>query len=327
MKKWFVFLFLCATCYALPTYFTYPKPIGSSKFVITQQSVDKWDPIFKEMFAGQESEKSDPKAFDFFTYLYIAERDAAFLSYNAQNCFEGSLDPLIVKITTLFYPDSLLPTDYEQDAYSQALAQTVFNKFKERYAENEKNKWLLWYSNNYEVPPPPHTVMHEMKKFHKIRRTMNAREEALGAEWENIGLPGTKNWITICNKQIEENGVDIGSTLQMRAVLMLSLSDANSIAMAAKEKYQIPRPFQVETHFVPSIKKPSTPSYPSSHAALAGAGAEVMGCFFPGQSKEWARLAKECAYSRIWSGVHYPMDVHEGLLIGKEVAKEVVSKQ
>lgn len=327
MKKYFIFLFIWTSCFALPTYFTYSKPSGSSEYVITTESLDKWNNIFKDLLKKHENEISDDHAFSFFSYLYIAERDAAFLSYNTQGCFEGSLDPLVVQIATLFYPKYQLPADYERDPYSEELASIVFEKFKARYIENEKNRWLLWYPSDYKVPAPPEKVEREIKKFHKMRRSMNKKEGATAAEWEKIAIPECKNWISICNDYIHENHVDLGRQLQVRAVLMLSLSDADSIAMAAKLKYNTPRPYQIETDLVPLIKQPRSPSYPSGHAALAGAGAEVMCSFFPDESKEWIRLARECAYSRIWGGVHYPMDVTEGLTIGRETAKEIISKQ
>ena len=52
-----------------------------------------------------------------------------------------------------------------------------------------------------------------------------------------------------------------------------------------------------------------------------------MSIFFPDKSKQWSHLALECANSRLYGGVHYPMDIKEGLIIGKEAAKEVVSNQ
>lgn len=326
MRKCFLLLLLSSIAHALPTYFTYVEPKGSSDFVITEESLEKWIPYITPVL-NTKSEKKDDKTLHYFTYLYIAERDAAFLSHNTHGCFEGSLDPLILKITQLFYPKMQTPKNFESDPYSEDLATIVFTKFQQRYNKSRKDEWILWYPNTYEVPPPSNNVNIEIKAFHQMRSNITEKQKATAKQWEKVGKPDEKNWFTIANDYMEEENVAFGKRLQVRAVLALALSDADAIAMRAKKKYKIPRPFQVDPDFNPLISKPRSMSYPSGHSALASAGAEVMCVFYPDECKRWSQLAHECAYSRLYGGVHYPMDIKEGLIIGKEAAKEVVSNQ
>ncbi|MCH9609756.1 MAG: hypothetical protein S4CHLAM45_01470 [Chlamydiales bacterium] len=321
MLKNLLFLALCSVAQALPTYFDYPELKGSSDRMISEESLDKWDRVLTPFL----KQKSDEEVFVFYTYLYIAQRDAAFLSYNTHHCFEGSLDPLNLKLVHLFFPEFTPSIQIESDNYSEELAITVFKKFRAHYKKEKKARWPLWYPSNYEVPPPPTAPSREVKKLHKIRRSMSTAEEKTGEKWRMIAKPGEENWIDLTNRYMKEHRTPLGKQLQVRASLMMALTDAFAVAHIAKEKYQIPRPYTVEPETNTLIERPTSMSYPSGHASLSGAAAEVLSTYFPEDSKLWLRLAKEMAYSRIWSGVHYPMDVSEGLSLGREVAKGVLA--
>lgn len=85
---------------------------------------------------------------------------------------------------------------------------------------------------------------------------------------------------------------------------------------------------------------PPTPTYPSTHAETSGAGAEIFELFFkrvnypftigsyslPGAERSFAsfsQFASECSASRIYIGYHFPDDIHQGKMKGRELAKYV----
>ena len=57
-------------------------------------------------------------------------------------------------------------------------------------------------------------------------------------------------------------------------------------------------------------------SFPSGHSANAFAGAYVLSCLVPAARAPWWALAMTIAYSRIYLGVHYPLDVAGGAAVG-----------
>jgi undecaprenyl-diphosphatase len=66
----------------------------------------------------------------------------------------------------------------------------------------------------------------------------------------------------------------------------------------------------------PLIVAPATPSFPSSHAAMAAAGAVALSVYAPALAPLFATLAVLMAASRVYLSVHHVSDVVVGLAVG-----------
>jgi undecaprenyl-diphosphatase len=66
----------------------------------------------------------------------------------------------------------------------------------------------------------------------------------------------------------------------------------------------------------PLIVAPASPSFPSSHAAMAGAGAIALALYAPDAWPLFATLAVLMAASRVYLAVHHVSDVVAGLAVG-----------
>jgi undecaprenyl-diphosphatase len=62
--------------------------------------------------------------------------------------------------------------------------------------------------------------------------------------------------------------------------------------------------------------KPQNSSFPSGHAASTTAAAVVLSITVPGARPAWWALALAIGYSRVYLGVHYPLDVLGGAIVG-----------
>jgi undecaprenyl-diphosphatase len=65
---------------------------------------------------------------------------------------------------------------------------------------------------------------------------------------------------------------------------------------------------------------PSTYSFPSGHVAVSGAAAITLSRLWPAGRLAWWALAALTAYSRLYLGHHYPLDLVGGAVVGILVA-------
>jgi membrane-associated phospholipid phosphatase len=66
----------------------------------------------------------------------------------------------------------------------------------------------------------------------------------------------------------------------------------------------------------PLVAIPHSHSFPSGHTATAFAGATMLSFFMPRAAPAFYVLAAAIAYSRLYVGVHFPLDVVGGAAIG-----------
>jgi membrane-associated phospholipid phosphatase len=71
------------------------------------------------------------------------------------------------------------------------------------------------------------------------------------------------------------------------------------------------------------VRRPVTTSFPSGHAASAAAFATAAGLACPAVAAPLGALSAAVAFSRIWTGAHYPLDVAAGAAWGSLVARAV----
>jgi membrane-associated phospholipid phosphatase len=69
------------------------------------------------------------------------------------------------------------------------------------------------------------------------------------------------------------------------------------------------------------------PSFPSLHAAVAGAAGAVLPYLFPdAEAGRFAPLVEEAATSRLWAGANYPSDIEAGLALGQAIGERAVAR-
>jgi undecaprenyl-diphosphatase len=100
-------------------------------------------------------------------------------------------------------------------------------------------------------------------------------------------------------------------------VLLALLVTQGVVDWGIKPLVARPRPFVASTASrVVGRYRPPTFSFPSGHAALSFAAATVLAVGVPRLRVCWFVLATLIAFSRIYIGVHYPLDVACGAVVG-----------
>jgi membrane-associated phospholipid phosphatase len=179
--------------------------------------------------------------------------------------------------------------------------------------------WKTWVlASGAELRPPAPPAAAE-----SIAAATDAAPLARVAYWD-AGAPGYR-WNERAMQQTLAAGYGPGDAYRTMALLNVAIYDATIAAWDAKYAYHRPRPAAADPSLSTAIPTPASPSYPSVHAATAGAAAGVLAYLFPKDASAFAQAATEAAQSRIDAGVAYPSDLAAGLDLGQQVAARVVA--
>ncbi|MCW3086627.1 MAG: phosphatase family protein [Sediminibacterium sp.] len=168
-------------------------------------------------------------------------------------------------------------------------------------------------------PPAPPDFENDMKELKKFKQTF--RSAATAYYWA-----GTADfWAELASQKMFEYRMsdDAPAVARIYTVLNTAYHDATISIMDAKYAYWGIRPNQYDTTYKSLIGTPPFPGYPSGHAAGAATSSAVLEYFFPADAKYFQKMAKECADSRFYAGIHFRTDNEAGTKLGYELGKYI----
>lgn len=100
---------------------------------------------------------------------------------------------------------------------------------------------------------------------------------------------------------------------------------ADLLTLTIKASVERTRPYAVVPEADPLLRADVGQSFPSGHAATSFAGAVMLAYLVRRYVPALFALAALTAYSRVYVGVHYPLDVVVGAALGTLVALTVIA--
>ena len=198
-----------------------------------------------------------------------------------------------------------------------------------RRVEPDAGKWKTWLipsGQAYRVPPPPDAAA-TRAELQWLKETTAGLDQAAVAQvryWD-AGAP-VYRWMDMLERRIASGETITAHPHRPLAYLAMAMYDATVAAWESKYAYNRPRPSDLDPTVRPLVAVPDSPSYPSEHAAAAGAAAGVLSYFFPDQAAAYQSLAEEAGRSRLFAAVQYPSDYLAGLELGRRVAEKVIER-
>jgi membrane-associated phospholipid phosphatase len=176
------------------------------------------------------------------------------------------------------------------------------------------------------MPPPPDRLATEaeLAELKRLTAERSATSAERAAYWATGG--SAYRWNAVAADEMILRGIPTPAAARHMALVHAAVHDAVVIAFEQKSVHNRARPITHNKELETSLATPSSPSYPSEHAAAAGAASEVLAFLFPDKADVFRAMAEEAARSRSMAGVAFPSDVVAGLALGRAVGGKAVER-
>lgn len=186
--------------------------------------------------------------------------------------------------------------------------------------------WVLSSPTEIAVPPPPAAGSAQEKaedqeiKDLAAKRTPEVKD--IVRKWAAEGSPVSTPWVDMNLEFVSAREKDPPLSSRGYALMSVAVYDALVATWHYKYEYNRKAPDVAERLVEPG----PDPSYPSEHAAIAGAAARVLAYLFPERpALRLDEAADQAADSRVEAGVSRRSDVEAGLDLGHKVADKVIA--
>jgi len=144
--------------------------------------------------------------------------------------------------------------------------------------------------------------------------------------WETLsGSYSAGLWNDVARGAISSHGLSEAESARILALVHMASVDATIACHDSKYTYWVARPTQADPEIQLAIAVPNHPSYPSNHACISGTIGLLLDAQFPDQGGRYFAMARQAGESRIYGGIHYRIDVDEGLVIARKVSARALA--
>lgn len=185
--------------------------------------------------------------------------------------------------------------------------------------------WVLSSPSEVAVPPPPAKdsaiYQADLARVATAARLRASTDLDTVRKW-SPALP-TRPWTDIAFELVSTSPTNPPLAARNYALVHAAMYDAVVSSWYYKYVYNVAPPTGVEAVVAPG----PDPSYPSEHAAIAGAASRVLAFLYPDVPvARFDQLAADAAGSRITAGTNTPADTQAGLALGRAIAERVVAR-
>ena len=193
--------------------------------------------------------------------------------------------------------------------------------------------WVLASSNDIQVPAPPaDTSDQTTAELAELRQLQKQRSPSANTAIQYYhAVPATQRWHDLAHAFARAEKQSLNRQARLAAILHTALHDAVIVTWTAKHQFNRMPPSQMAPDVTPAVtltgEVPALePSYPSEHAALAGAAVGLLTAFFPKEEANLKATAAELGQTRLLMGANYRSDIDAGFALGQAVAQKALAR-
>ena len=203
----------------------------------------------------------------------------------------------------------------------------------------------------------------QMQEVYDVVNKKNKEQIAIASFWDcnpfhvtQIGHVefGTKkispggHWIGITGIVTLQNNLALAKTLEIHSLVGIALADAFIACWDEKYRSQRVRPESaiqklINPRWAPLLQTPPFPEYVSGHSVVSSAAALVLTQYFGDNQafvdntetsfglpirkfQSFQQAAREASLSRLYGGIHFRDAIEQGIWLGEQVGKKVITK-
>lgn len=191
---------------------------------------------------------------------------------------------------------------------------------------SEAARWrpvLLERADAIRVPPPPGAA----DTRNEVAELIALKERRTPAERESVDFwnaGAVLRWNEIARDLVARHRTNAPRASRVYALLSVAQYDALVAASFHRAAFARAAPAQADRAVEPIVDAGSS-VYPSDHAAVAAASADVLSYLYPDDAAQLQQRASEHQAARLRAGVSHRSDIDAGDALGREVARRVVA--
>lgn len=216
----------------------------------------------------------------------------------------------------LFSDADVAALDKQRQA-QKSTADALFAQWTKVHGSQRNDRaFAAWAEKQIPAPPAKAARTAELHQVQKLAKTRTAAGKK-AATW--LELYGKKDiWKLYLHDQRELLPQNQGALKKAELKTALKLSKTITEQLAAR--YKQPAPYVLDPSLRPDKRltagQKGPYSYPSRHAAKAGAAVTLLSGWAPHRAEDYQAMAAQIVYSRIYMAGHVPSDITAGTLVG-----------
>lgn len=188
--------------------------------------------------------------------------------------------------------------------------------------------WVLSRGNAFRPPAPPalgsDIFIRDLDELRALSTGRTPAQTAQANAWATENPSSL--WLGYLIDEIQERRWPGADAARAFAYLSVAAYDGFVAGWDAKYAYWLLRPITADSTLITVYATPPYPSYPSGHATIGAAAADVLSELFPDRATYYRNLAEESALAGVYGGVHFRFDAVLGEELGRSVGALVVER-
>ena len=145
----------------------------------------------------------------------------------------------------------------------------------------------------------------ELLSVQETVRSRTLAQTSDSAWWQSVYPRIFYDW---AHELVVRHGLDTPHAARVLASQAVGMADALVAVWDAKYTYWTSRPITEDPDIVTAFPNPPYPAYPSGYSGAIGASSQIVDLFFPDAAGDLDELAWRAVRSRLWAGIHFPID-------------------